>query len=114
MRYAISMNLLFLITGTIIKVNVEFLKMKNNHNYVFDNLLIGFRWDSPLITIQLSDELPGEQIFKALFNRQPLPPNQSTQNVPLCSSRYLSDLDKVTKDVINVRLLLLLWKNSVC
>ncbi|XP_065213446.1 protein KTI12 homolog [Planococcus citri] len=59
------------------------------------------RWDSPLITIQLSDELPGEQIKDALFNRQAPPPNQSTQNVPLCSSTYLSDLDKVTKDVIN-------------
>lgn len=69
---------------------------------MFHDIWLIYRWDSPLITIQLSDELPGEKIKDALFNRQAPPPNQSTQNIPLCSSTYLSDLDKITKDVINV------------
>lgn len=76
------------------------------------NNTFSLRWDSPLITVQLFDELPGDQIHNALFNRQAPPANQSTQNVPLCSGRYLSDLDKITKDVINVslnRLVVKIW-----
>nr|XP_018897520.1 PREDICTED: protein KTI12 homolog [Bemisia tabaci] len=57
------------------------------------------RWDSPLVTIQHDDELPGETIYKGLFERQAPPPNMSTQCTPLASTNFLYELDKTTQDI---------------
>jgi len=40
-----------------------------------------FRWDSPLINLQLDDTLPAEEIRKAIFEVAAPVPNQSTINV---------------------------------
>ena len=55
---------------------------------IFDALVMRYeapdsrnRWDSPLITVQVDDDLPKERLASALFDRKPPPPNQSTQNV---------------------------------
>lgn len=39
------------------------------------------RWDSPLIVLNTEDSCPTTDIYSALFNRKPPPPNQSTQSV---------------------------------
>ncbi|XP_030022385.2 protein KTI12 homolog [Manduca sexta] len=57
------------------------------------------RWDSPLFTVQPSDQLDLEDIYKALFEKKPPPPNQSTQNPPLTSTNFLYELDKVTQAI---------------
>jgi protein KTI12 len=55
---------------------------------IFDALCLRFeepqsnnRWDAPLFTVFPNDELNEGQIFSALFENKPPPPNQSTQNV---------------------------------
>ncbi|XP_049699154.2 protein KTI12 homolog [Helicoverpa armigera] len=57
------------------------------------------RWDSPLFTVQPSDELNLEDVYKVLFEKKPPPPNMSTQNPPLTSSNFLYELDKVTQAI---------------
>ncbi|XP_047038214.1 protein KTI12 homolog [Helicoverpa zea] len=57
------------------------------------------RWDSPLFTVQPTDELNLEDVYKVLFEKKPPPPNMSTQNPPLTSSNFLYELDKVTQAV---------------
>nr|CAG4641049.1 EOG090X0A11 [Eulimnadia texana] len=60
------------------------------------------RWDSPLFTVQASDEtLPLESINAALFERKAPPPNHSTQSLPLSSTNFLYELDRVTQDIVN-------------
>jgi len=44
------------------------------------------RWDSPLLVVLPEDTLDVEAVYKALYETQPLPPNQSTQNVSLDQS----------------------------
>jgi len=39
------------------------------------------RWDSPLFTLLLEDELPGEQIAEALSSSDIKPPNSGTLSV---------------------------------
>uniref|UniRef100_A0A8C5MA92 Protein KTI12 homolog n=1 Tax=Leptobrachium leishanense TaxID=445787 RepID=A0A8C5MA92_9ANUR len=58
------------------------------------------RWDSPLFTVHVDDNLPSEQISDAIFHRKAPPPNQSTQTQPLSSTNFLHELDKVTQDVV--------------
>ncbi|XP_063305504.1 protein KTI12 homolog [Pelobates fuscus] len=74
---------------------------------IFDALVQRFeapdsrnRWDSPLFTVHVDDELPFEQICNAIFHRKAPPPNQSTQTQPLSSTNFLHELDKVTQDVV--------------
>ncbi|KAM8974693.1 protein KTI12 homolog [Pelodytes ibericus] len=74
---------------------------------LFDGLVQRFeapdsrnRWDSPLFTVHVDDELPIEQICNAIFHRKAPPPNQSTQTQPLSSTNFLHELDKVTQDVV--------------
>lgn len=55
---------------------------------IFDALTLRYeepisnnRWDSPLFTAIADMELNKADIFAALFEKKPPPPNQSTQNV---------------------------------
>ncbi|OWR43413.1 KTI12 protein [Danaus plexippus plexippus] len=57
------------------------------------------RWDSPLFTAQLSDELNLDEVYSVLFEKKPPPPNMSTQNPPLCSANFLYEIDKVTQEI---------------
>lgn len=41
------------------------------------------RWDSPLFTVQPTDNLDLDAIYSVLFEKKPPPPNMSTQNVSL-------------------------------
>nr|CAG4643373.1 EOG090X0A11 [Ilyocryptus agilis] len=59
------------------------------------------RWDSPLFTIQLEDELPIQEIIASLFDRKAPVPNQSTQSLPLTSTNFLYELDCVTQQIVN-------------
>lgn len=43
------------------------------------------RWDSPLITILPDMETPVEDIYSALYEKKPPPPNLATQNVRFAS-----------------------------
>ena len=74
---------------------------------VFDALIKRFeapdsrnRWDYPLFVLHPDDPLPGEDIYNALFLRNPPPPNQSTQSQPLSQSNFLHELDRLTQDVV--------------
>ncbi|KAL0859122.1 hypothetical protein ABMA27_010958 [Loxostege sticticalis] len=57
------------------------------------------RWDSPLFTVQPTDQLDLDSIYKVLFEKKPPPPNMSTQNPPLTSTNFLYELDKVTQAI---------------
>ncbi|XP_053621599.1 protein KTI12 homolog [Plodia interpunctella] len=57
------------------------------------------RWDSPLFTIQPTDALDMDAVYKVLFEKKPPPPNMSTQNPPLSSTNFLYELDKVTQEI---------------
>lgn len=55
---------------------------------MFDALILRYeepisnnRWDSPLFTVIPDMKLNKDDIFAALFEKKPPPPNQSTQNV---------------------------------
>lgn len=55
---------------------------------IFDALTLRYeepisnnRWDSPLFTAIADMELNKDDIFAALFEKKPPPPNQSTQSV---------------------------------
>ncbi|KAH8366739.1 hypothetical protein KR084_005298 [Drosophila pseudotakahashii] len=58
------------------------------------------RWDSPLVVALPEDTLDVEAIYKALYETQPLPPNQSTQNPPLGATNYLFELDNIMQSII--------------
>jgi len=81
---------------------------------VFDGLVMRYetpnadnRWDSPLILQLADDKRPEsegpdsvcEQVFNALFNRAPPPPNQSTQNRPLAQTDFLHKVDKMVSHI---------------
>ncbi|KAI5638097.1 chromatin associated protein KTI12 domain-containing protein [Phthorimaea operculella] len=57
------------------------------------------RWDSPLFTVQPTDNLDLDAIYKVLFEMKPPPPNMSTQNPPLTSTNFLYELDKATQAI---------------
>lgn len=57
---------------------------------IFDALCLRYeepiannRWDSPLFTILPETEIPFEDIYSALYERKPPPPNLATQNVSM-------------------------------
>lgn len=60
------------------------------------------RWDSPLFVIQKDDILPYEAISDAIFKRKAPPPNASTLPQPLSSTNFLYELDRITKDILDV------------
>lgn len=57
------------------------------------------RWDSPLFTVQPTDPLDLDDIYKVLFEKKPPPPNMSTQNPPLTSTNFLYELDNITQAI---------------
>ncbi|CAH0404317.1 unnamed protein product [Chilo suppressalis] len=57
------------------------------------------RWDSPLFTVQPTDSIDLDAIYRVLYEKKPPPPNMSTQNPPLTSTNFLYELDKVTQAV---------------
>lgn len=73
------------------KIEDETLLDNSNIPYsqeIFEGLCMRFeephgncRWDSPLFVSFPDDELEFANIYSALFESKPLPPNQSTQNV---------------------------------
>ncbi|XP_026483629.1 protein KTI12 homolog [Vanessa tameamea] len=65
----------------------------------FEEPISNNRWDSPLFTVQPTDELDLEGLYKVLFEKKPPPPNMSTQNPPLSSTNFLYELDKVTQAI---------------
>lgn len=74
---------------------------------LFDALCLRFempdsrnRWDSPLVTVQVDDDLPFKIIYDAVFGRKAPPAHQSTQSQPLLSTNFLYDLDRITQEVI--------------
>lgn len=63
---------------------------------IFDALVLRYeephgnnRWDSPLFTARPEMDLKFEQIYSALYESKPPPPNQSTQNVCIYYSSLL-------------------------
>lgn len=81
---------------------------------VFDGLVMRYetpnpdnRWDSPLVLSLADDKRPDseephhvcQQVFNALFNRAPPPPNQSTQNRPLAQTDFLHKVDKMVSHI---------------
>lgn len=59
------------------------------------------RWDSPLFTIQIGDELPGKEVCDSLFHQKTPKPNMSTQNPPLRETEFLYEVSKMTQDMIS-------------
>ena len=80
---------------------------------VFDGLVMRYeapngdnRWDSPLLLSLAEDKMPqkdedhlAEQVYGALYNRAPPPPNQSTQNRPLAQTDFLHKVDKLVSHI---------------
>lgn len=59
------------------------------------------RWDSPLFTIPLNDELPMDELWQVLVLNKPKPPNKSTLLNTVKPTNYMSELDRVTTSVLN-------------
>ncbi|KAL7637376.1 UNVERIFIED_CONTAM: hypothetical protein RMT77_012104 [Armadillidium vulgare] len=59
------------------------------------------RWDFPMFGVLPDEPLPFENIYGALYDRKPPPPNQSTQLQPLTSNNFVHELDKCTQEVIS-------------
>ncbi|KAL5528544.1 KTI12 [Sanghuangporus sanghuang] len=74
-----------------------------------DNLITRFeepssmvRWDSPLITIPWTDEqLPGEDIWKAVMEGVVKPPNAGTSAIPVAPSDALHTLEQIATAMIS-------------
>nr|CAG4634940.1 EOG090X0A11 [Alona affinis] len=88
--------------------NLNRCKSSQYSREVFDALIMRYeapegrnRWDSPLFTIQLEDELPFKAIAGALYESKAPTPNQSTQSLPLTSTNFLYELDCVTQEIVN-------------
>uniref|UniRef100_A0A060T904 ARAD1D07304p n=1 Tax=Blastobotrys adeninivorans TaxID=409370 RepID=A0A060T904_BLAAD len=58
------------------------------------------RWDAPLFTVVPEDEMPVDDILDAL-RKKAKPPNQATVLKAAPPTNYLSDLDRVTMDIVN-------------
>lgn len=82
-------------------------KVPNNSNVpytreIFDALCMRYeephsnsRWDSPLVVALPEDSVDWEGIYKSLFETQPLPPNQSTQNVQQTQFQFSGSVSKL-------------------
>ncbi|XP_078034903.1 protein KTI12 homolog [Augochlora pura] len=75
---------------------------------IFDALVMRYetpnsknRWDSPLFSVSVEDELKFDEIYKSLYEVKAPKPNLSTQCQPLSSTNYLYELDSVTQEVVN-------------
>lgn len=80
------------------KIDQTFSELDNGDVYTnetFDALCMRFeephgnnRWDSPLFTVFLEDEINFDGIYKTLFESALPPPNKSTQNVSNYNDQY--------------------------
>ncbi|XP_066603035.1 protein KTI12 homolog [Prorops nasuta] len=77
-------------------------------SFVFDALVMRYeppdnknRWDTPLFTVSLEDELELSNIHDVLYLGKAPVPNLSTQSTLLSSVDYLYNLDKITQKIIN-------------
>lgn len=75
---------------------------------VFDGLILRYeapdsrnRWDAPLFSVCNNLTIPFQEIYEALFNRKPPPPNQSTQCPPLSETNFLYETDSLTQEIIS-------------
>ncbi|XP_067004053.2 protein KTI12 homolog [Anabrus simplex] len=82
-------------------------KEQYNRN-IFDALVMRYeapdsrnRWDSPLVTVFLKDDLPFENVYQLLYERKPPPPNQSVQGNPVTPENFLRELDRITHEIIS-------------
>lgn len=69
---------------------------------IFDALLLRYeepnansRWDAPLFTVIPEMKLNLDEIYSALYEKKPPPPNQATQNVSICNMYDLIIFRKV-------------------
>ena len=58
------------------------------------------RWDSPLFYVNIHENVPCADICNALFQAIKQKPNMSTQNPPLMTPEFLSEVDKVLQVMI--------------
>nr|ACO11022.1 KTI12 homolog [Caligus rogercresseyi] len=75
---------------------------------IFDALVMRYeapiysnRWESPLFLSIKGRDLAFEDMYSALYERKPPPPNQSTQCKPLSDTNFVYDLDCVTREINN-------------
>ncbi|KAK0089664.1 hypothetical protein PV325_006087 [Microctonus aethiopoides] len=59
------------------------------------------RWDSPLFPVTPHDQLPNEDIYRALYLVKAPKPNMSTQSPPVSSTNHLYELDRISQEIIN-------------
>lgn len=59
------------------------------------------RWDKPLFVLQSDDLCPAQDLYSVLYEREPPPPNQSTQSAPLAPTNFLYELDRITQEIVN-------------
>nr|ADD38517.1 Protein KTI12 homolog [Lepeophtheirus salmonis] len=59
------------------------------------------RWENPLFLSIKGRDLPLEDMYSALYERKPPPPNQSTQCQPLSDTNFVYELDRVTREINN-------------
>lgn len=57
------------------------------------------RWDSPLVPV-INDDIDLQLLSSHLYDRNPPPPNLSTQSQPVSSSDYLSRLDMKSRQIV--------------
>lgn len=58
------------------------------------------RWDCPHIPV-MNDEVDMQLIQTALFNRKAPPPNLSTQSQPVSDANFMTQLDALTRHVVD-------------
>ncbi|RIA97638.1 chromatin associated protein KTI12 [Glomus cerebriforme] len=98
--------------GIPVEVAREWNSKRGGNGYdptVFDELFSRFeepddrnRWDSPLFTVFYDDAaVPCDDIWDAVINKKPKPPNLSTVSKPVSETNYLYELEKTTQDIIN-------------
>lgn len=75
---------------------------------IFDALILRYeapesrnRWDSPLFLVFADKKIVCEDVNEALFSRQPPPPNQSTQCLPLSQTNFLYEMDSIAQEAIS-------------
>lgn len=58
------------------------------------------RWEQPLFAVAADDELPVEEIWKAVVEGKALKPNNVTVAAPSASGNYTQELDRLTSEVV--------------
>lgn len=50
-------------------------------NLRYEEPIANNRWDKPLFTLLPESQIPSEEVYSALYEKKPPPPNLATQNV---------------------------------